>query len=68
MKRIEAYSTFLESEEATLLMYLSMTPEERWVKGHELSDGVKSHVSSSVYNLFLSSNGENHNSKSHESD
>ena len=51
--RIEIYNSFRESEEATLLMYLNMTPTERWIKGHELSEGVKGRIKKDTFNLFL---------------
>ena len=67
MKRIEIYTNFQESEEATLLMYLNMTPVERWVKAHELSNGVKSDLSA-TFSLTLSKDKEINSMDSDESD
>jgi hypothetical protein len=52
-KRIESYSTFDESEEATRSMYLTMSPEERWIKMHELSEGVKAEAEEGIFCLYL---------------
>ncbi len=51
-KRIESYDTFEESEEATRRMYMAMSPEERWIKMHELSEGVKAEADEGVFCLY----------------
>lgn len=51
-KRIESYHSLKESEEATRRMYLAMSPEERWIKMHELSEGVKAEAEEGVFCLY----------------
>ncbi|MBN2273852.1 MAG: hypothetical protein JXR41_10030 [Bacteroidales bacterium] len=55
-KRIEIYKSFEESEKATLTVYAEMTPQQCWMKAHELSDCFRQadpETHSNTYLLFL---------------
>ncbi|MBN1413595.1 MAG: hypothetical protein JW973_00730 [Bacteroidales bacterium] len=43
-KRIEIYDSFEESEKAMLAIYAEYTPEQCWLKGHELSERLRHHL------------------------
>jgi len=56
-KRIEIYNSFEESQKAMLANYAKFTPQQCWIKAHELSDCFKqanSEAESNTFDLFLS--------------
>jgi hypothetical protein len=51
-KRIEVYNSFEDSEKAMLAIYAEYTPEQCWLKGHELSECFKNHKSEEEQGVF----------------
>jgi len=55
--RIEIYNSYEESEKAMLDSYAEMTPQQCWIKAHELSDCFRqtnAGEEADTYTLFLS--------------